>query len=417
LAGESDGEPRALLSPYKEEPGALQACDLGGIEAQASEFRDKDITDVEVIARGYSCWLQDKRDTERPEHSTYGAIMLYGASGGHVLMVNTTGIHTVPTMMNVRTNALLQKLLPEEKPEIRIKFSEFDRSPREYGEWLKSFFVILSIVLLTVALAFPPPFFVAFIVEEKACGMKGQLLVSGLRGINYWVANYIFDIVPWTVALSLVTLTFWAYDLEFYFEPEILKIFIATLIGFMAHIVPLAYCLAQLFKDPAPAIISVLIIGFFFVFFYFLWLIFSIDDGGNDGCPNPTEESSCNRIGAEFWTKFLRFHPTFTFSEALIVAQNVNGRFKQTPPDTVSDEQKRLCQIDRDNFKNNRWDCTYSYWEWDACGGPIYTMFAWGFGLMFMVIGLEVLFQTPAATFASQKARDMPPEVGVAEDE
>ena len=56
----------------------------------------------------------------------------------------------------------------------------------------------------------------------------------------------------------------------------------------------------------------------------------------------------------------------------------------------MSDEQKRLCQIDRDNFKNNRWDCTYSYWEWDACGGPIYTMFAWGFGLMFMVIGLEV---------------------------
>ena len=28
-----------------------------------------------------------------------------------------------------------------------------------------------------------------------------------------------------------------------------------------------------------------------------------------------------------------------------------------------------------------------------------------------------MLFQTPAATFASQKARDMPPEVGVTEDE
>lgn len=317
-----------------------------------------------MIARGYSCWLQDKRlkdksteDSWLQEYSTYGAIMLYGASGGHVLLVNTTGIHIVPTMLNIRTNALLQKLLPEEKPEVRITFSEFPYSPSQYEEWLKGFFVILSIILLTVALAFPPPFFVAFIVEEKQCGMKGQLLVSGLRGINYWVANYIFDLVPWSVALGLVTLTFWAYDLELYLDPQVFRLFVTAMVGFMAHIIPFAYCLAQLFREPSSAIISVLFFGFFFVFFYILWVIFlnEPDLNGDCGPAYPqNDEAMCYRKGMEAYTGYLRMHPTFSLCEALIVAQNLNERFKQTPPDSVSDEQKEICQDEREFYRNNR---------------------------------------------------------------
>ena len=128
------------------------------------------------------------------------------------------------------------------------------------------------------------PFFVAFIVEEKQCGMKGQLLVSGLRGINYWVANYIFDLVPWSVALGLVTLTFWAYDLELYLDPQVFRLFVTAMVGFMAHIIPFAYCLAQLFREPSSAIISVLFFGFFFVFFYILWVIFLNEEGLNGDC-------------------------------------------------------------------------------------------------------------------------------------
>jgi hypothetical protein len=160
---ETDGGPdpiRMLLSKYKdsERTRPLQECGLGGIETEVKEFAEKNVTNVEVIARGYSCWLQDARDKpDRPE-STYGAMMLYGASGSHVLMVNTTGVHTVPIMLNVRANAILQKLLPDD--EIKITFSEFAKTPNEFGDALKTFFVFLSIIILSVALAFPPPFFV-----------------------------------------------------------------------------------------------------------------------------------------------------------------------------------------------------------------------------------------------------------------
>jgi hypothetical protein len=171
---------RSLLSKFKkiEGPGPLDGCGFGGIETEAQEFSNigkerKNITSVEVLARGYSCWLQKKAKSN--EESTYGAMMLYGESGGHVLMVNTTGVHTVPIMLNVRANALLQKLDP--KAAIKVTFSEFARTPMEMGDFLTRVFTFIVIILLAVAFAFPPPFFVAFIVEEKQCGTKGQLLV------------------------------------------------------------------------------------------------------------------------------------------------------------------------------------------------------------------------------------------------
>merc|ERR1719487_2715652 len=113
-------------------------------------------------------------------------------------MVNTSGLHTVPIMQNVRANSLLQNLSPDD--EITVTFAVFERTPMEMGDLAVRFFTILAIILIGVAFAFPPPFFVAFIVEEKATGVKGQMLVSGVTGLNYWVANYLFDMIPWTVA-------------------------------------------------------------------------------------------------------------------------------------------------------------------------------------------------------------------------
>jgi ABC-type multidrug transport system ATPase subunit len=370
------------------------------------DTKEGNVTNAEVIARGYSCWLQDARETENRPESTYGALMLYGASGGHVVMVNTSAVNTVPIMLNVRANALLQKLKPDD--EIRMTFSQFDRTPNEFGEALKNFFVILSILILSVALAFPPPFFVAFIVEEKASGMKGQLLVSGLRGMNYWVANYIFDILPWFVALSLLTLTFWSYDLELYFENDVFPIFATAQIAFVAHIVPFAYCMAQLFSDPANAIMVVLIFGIFYAVLYVFWIIFMFDGGGGEDSWRALSES---------WTPYFRMHPTFTFSETMIVMQQLKRRFDQSPPDMVTDNEKKQCLDDRAQLKNLRWDCTYSYWEWDACGGPIYSMLMWGFGLLFVVVGIEVLYQTPSAIFSMQKPKDRGTKVAVTEDE
>jgi ABC-type Na+ transport system ATPase subunit NatA len=222
------------------------------------------------------------------------------------------------------------------------------------------------------------------------------------------VANYVFDILPWSVALSCLTLVFYVYGIEVFFETEVFPVFLTAMAAFVSHIVPFAYCLAQLFKEPAVAILVVLFFGIMLFIMYLFWFGFMFDgDGGEDSW----------RAYAESRTFILRAHPTFTFSETLAVIQQLYERFEQTPPDIVKEEDKVKCREDRAEFKNVRWECTYSYWDFDACGGPIFYSFAWGFGLIFAVIGLEVLFQTPAAIFGMQKTRDKGSTVAVTEEE
>merc|ERR1711871_1341901 len=148
--------------------------------------------------------------------------------------------------------------------------------------------------------------------------------------------------------------------------------FVAGMCAFVVHIIPFAYCLAQLFSDPSNAIMGVLVFGLFLFIVYLFWIVFMFDGEGEDSM----------RASAEAWTPIFRTHPTFTFSEFMIVMQQLKRRFDQSPPHLVNEDQKKECLLDRAELKNVRWECTYSYWEWDACGGPIYTSIAWGVVLL-----------------------------------
>jgi ABC-type multidrug transport system ATPase subunit len=263
-----DDRLRQLLSKFKT-PGELASCAVGDYLVDGEPHPN--ITDVEAITRGFSCWLKKARDADDHPHSTYGAIMLYGVNQSQVVLVNTTGLHTVPIMLNVRSNALLQKVSPDDK--ITFIFSVFERTPMEFGNLRENIFTRVGIVLLGVAFSFPPPFFVAFIVEEKATGVKGQMLVSGVTGLNYWISNYIFDIIPWGVALSLITLTYWSYDLTLFFKPGVFEIYMASMGAFIVHQIPLAYVLGMLFNDPSTAIITVLLTNFVLAIIFITWNI------------------------------------------------------------------------------------------------------------------------------------------------
>jgi ABC-type multidrug transport system ATPase subunit len=397
---------RSLLSRYKKgESGPLAGCELGdGGKYLKTADGSKNISDVEVVARGFSCWLRKDRLREGRPESTYGAIMLYGLNGSEVLLVNTSGIHTVPIMQNVRANALLQKL--DASHEIRVVFSVFERTPMELGNLQTSILTIVAIILLGVAFFLPPPFYVAFIVEEKALGVKGQMLVSGVRGINYWVANYVFDLLPWTFAMGTVTLCFWAYELEFFFGEEVFPVYVAICFAFVVHQVPFAYCLGQLYSEPSSAIISVPILNFIFIILYFIW---SFQMG------NPLENSYAGT--AQALTPLLRMHPIFCLSESMNLLYQLDSRFQVQPPEELEEADKEICRQAREAGENARWSCAESFWDWDACGGAIYTSIGYGFIMMFLVMGLEVLAQTPSFVFWYQTLFDAKQKPTITPDE
>jgi ABC-type multidrug transport system ATPase subunit len=395
---------RKLLSKFKTEgrPGPLSRCDLdisprsdkNATLADIAAFMQSRNVTAEELTRGFSCWLNAARSAEDKQESTYGAIMLYGTDDGEILLVNTTGMHTVPIMRNVRANALLQKISKEDF--IKVGFSIFERTPREFGGLVETVLTIVALLLLGFAFAFPPPFYVAFIVEEKALGIKGQMLVSGVRGANYWIANWIFDIIPWTVATSLVVLLFWSFELNAFFEEGMFEIFLASMLAFVLHQVPFAYCLGQLFADPSNAIIVVLVINLLTFALYAIWQ--STMYGGR--------LDSGYRALAEWSTMLLRLHPNFCMAESLNIGRTVLGRLEATPADEVTEDDKALCLEELAAGDRSRWDCAESAWAWEAAGGPIYTSFAYSILMMVGVMALEVLGQTPNVVFGYQKSND-----------
>jgi ABC-type multidrug transport system ATPase subunit len=395
-----DSRLRSLLSIYKTgNPGPLSSCDLAKDGKYLKTSDEKDITDVELVARGFSCWL--KKDRLRLDHpeSTFGAMMLYGVNGSEVLLVNTSGIHTVPIMQNIRANALAKK--KDSNAQIEVTLSTFAKTPTEQDSLIEAVLQLIGVLLIGICFMFPPPFFVAFIVEEKSTGVKGQLLVSGTRGINYWISNYIFDLLPWTIAVSLVSLVFWSYDLQFFFatnenpDLSVRPVYIAICVVYVLHSIPFAYCLAQLFKDPSAAILTLIGFNLFVSLFHLFWQLGAMNDEDNRGW-------------AEGYTWLFRLHPTFCFSEALNVLNLLDARFQNTPPELefADPAEMERCLDDRDELKNARWDCTMSFWDWEACGGVIYTSLAYGILMMFLVVGLEVLQQTPSFLSWYQKMSD-----------
>jgi ATP-binding cassette subfamily A (ABC1) protein 3 len=406
---------RMLLSKFKTEgrPGALTRCDLQisprsadvTLAEIAQHFQESNVTNVEIVTRGFSCWLNAERSTEDHPESTYGAIMLYGVDGGEVLLVNTTGMHTVPIMRNVRANALLQKIKKDDF--IKVGFSIFERTPREFGGLIETILTIVGLLIIGVAFAFPPPFYVQFVVEEKALGIKGQMLVSGVRGVNYWIANWIFDLIPWLVSVTLTVLVFWSFELSQLFADGVFGVFCATMLAFVLHQVPFAYVLGQLFSDPYNAIIAVFGLNFIAFGVYIVWQ--STMYGGR-------LDSGYGGL-AEALTPVLRLHPNFCMSEALNIALTVQRTLENNPPSEISDEDKLMCQEQLAEGEVPRWGCAESLWDWSACGGAIYTSFAYSILMMAGVLILEVLSQTPSAVFAYQKTQDAKKLPTVAEDE
>jgi ABC-type multidrug transport system ATPase subunit len=407
---------RMLLSKFKTEgrPGPLTRCGLqisprgdknATLSDLATDLRAINVTDLEVATRGFSCWLRAARAAEGKPDSTYGAMLLYGKDGGEVLLVNTTGMHTVPIMRNVRANALLQNLKKDDS--ISIGFSIFERTPREFGSLVETVLTIVALLLLGVGFAFPPPFYVAFIVEEKALGIKGQMLVSGVRGANYWIANWLFDIIPWLVATSLTVVVFWSFELNGFFEDGMFQVFVASMFAFVVHQVPFAYVLGQLFAEPSSAIIVVLLFNLIVFAVYLVWQSTMYAGRLDTGF----------RGAAEMLTPILRLHPNFCMSEALNVAQTVLGRLEANPPDEVSEEDKLICLEELAAGERSRWDCAESVWDWSAVGGPIYSSLAYSVLMMVGVMALEVLAQTPSIVYRWQKANDAKKLPTVSEDE
>ncbi|CAF3930645.1 unnamed protein product, partial [Didymodactylos carnosus] len=162
--------------------------------------------------------------------------------------------------LNIFNNALLRSIVPSEVakdygitaiqhplPQTQIQL-DLDLQTRGYIE-------LFTAVCVIFALAFVPASFLVFLIDERATTSKHLQLVSGVNGLIYWISNYAWDIVNFTVSLIFCVIIFLAFRIQAYVYGENLLCLILLLFLYAFASIPLMYPFSYLFKTPSTGFI------------------------------------------------------------------------------------------------------------------------------------------------------------------
>nr|XP_044605365.1 retinal-specific phospholipid-transporting ATPase ABCA4 isoform X2 [Equus asinus] len=175
---------------------------------------------------------------------------------------NNKGWHALVSFLNVGHNAILRASLHK------------DRNPEEYGitvmsqplnltkEQLSEITVLTTSVDAMVAIcvifamSFVPASFVLYLIQERVSKAKHLQFISGVSPITYWLTNFLWDIMNYTVSAALVVGIFIGFQKKAYTSPNNLPALVALLMLYGWAVTPMMYPASFLFDVPSTAYVA-----------------------------------------------------------------------------------------------------------------------------------------------------------------
>ncbi|TKC43221.1 hypothetical protein EI555_011902 [Monodon monoceros] len=175
---------------------------------------------------------------------------------------NNKGWHALVSFLNVAHNAILRASLHE------------DRNPEEYGitvvsqplnltkEQLSEITVLTTSVDAVVAIcvifamSFVPASFVLYLIQERVNKAKHLQFVSGVSPTIYWLTNFLWDIMNYTVSAALVVGIFIGFQKKAYTSSDNLPALVALLMLYGWAVIPMMYPASFLFDVPSTAYVA-----------------------------------------------------------------------------------------------------------------------------------------------------------------
>ncbi|KAJ8278672.1 hypothetical protein COCON_G00057380 [Conger conger] len=182
---------------------------------------------------------------------------------------NNKGWHAVTSFINVMNNGLLRANLPA-GPERRRHGITAQNHPlnltkeqlTEMAMMTTSVDVLVSICVI-FAMSFVPASFVLFLIEERVSKAKHLQFVSGVKPLLYWLANFTWDMMNYTVPAIMVVLIFIAFQQQSYVSEKNLPALVLLLMLYGWSITPLMYPASFLFSVPSTAYVVLTSINLF----------------------------------------------------------------------------------------------------------------------------------------------------------
>eukprot|EP00644_Phytophthora_capsici_P017577 jgi/Phyca11/571405/estExt2_Genewise1.C_PHYCAscaffold_420119 len=198
----------------------------------------------------------------------YGAFLVYGDSDQNLLsynvFTNTTAPHSSAVFKALMDQAAYRFFSnSSEASTMNLKVNNY---PLPVTAATKAFsgsaLAFLACMSICIAFTFLPASMVVFLVKEKQAehNSKHQQLVSGVSLPAFWVSNYIWDLIMYTVPCVCALVLIYGFNVSSMTGqdcnsctsatfPAVILLFI--LFGFA--ICPFTYCLSFLFKEHAAA--------------------------------------------------------------------------------------------------------------------------------------------------------------------
>ncbi|KAK7881153.1 hypothetical protein WMY93_029562 [Mugilogobius chulae] len=148
---------------------------------------------------------------------------------------NNKGWHSMVSFLNVANNAILRVNLP--KTSVLLTTS------------------VDAVVAICVifAMSFVPASFVLYLIQERVTQAKHLQFVSGVSPLVYWTANFLWDMLNYSISALMVVEIFKFFDKKCFTSTTNLQPLISLLMLYGWSVTPMMYPLSYLFSVPSTA--------------------------------------------------------------------------------------------------------------------------------------------------------------------
>uniref|UniRef100_A0A7N6A5R9 ABC transporter domain-containing protein n=1 Tax=Anabas testudineus TaxID=64144 RepID=A0A7N6A5R9_ANATE len=182
---------------------------------------------------------------------------------------NNKGWHAMVAYMNVANNAVLRAFLPWTANPAEFGITAVNHPLNLTKEQLSEVTVLTTSVDAVVAIcvifamSFIPASFVLYLIQERVTKAKHLQFVSGVSPLVYWVANFFWDMMNYSLSTAMVVGIFMAFDKKCYTSPSNLPALIALLLLYGWSVTPMMYPMSYIFNIPSTAYVSLSCINLF----------------------------------------------------------------------------------------------------------------------------------------------------------
>uniref|UniRef100_A0A7N6A402 P-type phospholipid transporter n=1 Tax=Anabas testudineus TaxID=64144 RepID=A0A7N6A402_ANATE len=177
--------------------------------------------------------------------------------------------HAMVAYMNVANNAVLRAFLPWTANPAEFGITAVNHPLNLTKEQLSEVTVLTTSVDAVVAIcvifamSFIPASFVLYLIQERVTKAKHLQFVSGVSPLVYWVANFFWDMMNYSLSTAMVVGIFMAFDKKCYTSPSNLPALIALLLLYGWSVTPMMYPMSYIFNIPSTAYVSLSCINLF----------------------------------------------------------------------------------------------------------------------------------------------------------